>query len=216
MTGVTPNPTPIYRLIHLDNLDVLLRRQVLHSPNHAPDDGLHYRTIHRQDVQESRRVRNVHRGPGGTAHDYFGFYFGPRSVMLFQLKTGRVEGYGDGQAPLIYLTTTCQAVANAGAGFVFTDGHALAKFTAWYDDLADLHKIDWDAAYATWWNDTPEDMDRQRRKQAEFLVHQSMSWSLINGVGVYNEAARLRVEAELAARGLGGTVPVQVRSEWYY
>jgi hypothetical protein len=63
--------------------------------------------------------------------------------MLLNLKTGRVEGYNEGQAPLIYLTTTVQRVRDAGSRFVFSDGHGLARFTSWYDDLAQLDKVDW-------------------------------------------------------------------------
>ncbi len=216
MPGSQPSPTRIYRLMHVENLDTCLARGSAARTEPHADDGIAYRTIHRQDVQDVRRVRAVSKGPGGTVHDYVAFYFGPRSVMLYQLHTGRVEGYGEGQEPLLHLVSTCQAVAAADLRFVFSDGHGLARFTAWYDQLADLDKVDWDATYATWWNDTPEDMDRQRRKQAEFLVHRSCPWGLVTEIGVYNEAARLRAESMLADRGLGGTVPIRVRAEWYY
>jgi hypothetical protein len=149
-------------------------------------------------------------------HDYVAFYFGPRSVMLYQLHTGWVEGYREGQEPSIHLVSTCQVVAASNLRFVFSDGHGLARLTAWYDQLADLDEVDWDATYATWWKDTLEDMDRQRRKQAEFLVHRSCPWGLVTEIGVHNETARLRAESALAARGLGGTVRIQVRTEWYY
>jgi len=215
MPGQRPDPTPIYRLVHADNLAICLNRRALHAPNHTPADGLVYRTIHRVDVQESRRLRAITKGPRGTAHDYVPFYFGPRSVMLFQLHTGWVAGYNEGQEPLVHLVSTCQAISGAELRFVFTDGHGLAKFTACFDDLADFDKVDWEAAYARWWNDTPEDMDRQRRKQAEFLVHQSLPWELLTMIGVYNDAARRRVEAELAAHHCEAP-PVQVRTEWYY
>jgi hypothetical protein len=168
------------------------------------------------DIQQARQVRPVPVAPRGTVHDYVPFYFGPRSVMLYQLHTGWVPGYAEGQEPLVHLASTCQAIAAAGIGFVFTDGHGLARFTAWYDDLSDLAKIDWEAVYATQWKDTPEDMDRQRRKQSEFLVHRACPWNLVTAIGVYNDAARLRVEAELARAGRAGSLPVQVRPEWYY
>jgi hypothetical protein len=216
MPGHVPRPTPIYRLIHIDNLDACLVRGTLYSPNHTPEDGHRYRTIHRHDVQESRRTRPVPKGPGGTVHDYVGFYLGPRSVMLYQLQTGWVEGYNEGQEPLIHVVSTCQVVEDAGLGFVFSDGHGLARFTAWYDALADLEKVDWDATYAIWWKDAPEDMDRQRRKQAEFLVHRSFPWGLVTEIGVFSESMRARVEGLLTARGLGHTVPVRIRAEWYY
>jgi hypothetical protein len=215
MTGQRPEPTPIFRLIHIDNLALVLARGALHAPNHTPQDGLVYRTIHREDVQEGRRIRRVEAGPRGTVHDYVPFYFDPRSVMLYQLSTGWVPGYGEGQEPLIHLVSGCQAVAAAGLGFAFSDGHGLARFTAWYDDLADLDRVDWDAAYARQWRDTADDMDRQRRKQAEFLVHRSMPWMLVSEVGVYNDAARQRAEAILSFYGQGA-LPVRIQREWYY
>ena len=112
--SAAPQPTPIYRLIHVDNLAALLLLGRLHAPLHVPVDGSAYRTIHNVEVQTNRRVKQVPCGPGGTVHDYLPFYFGPLSVMLLQLKTGQVPGYADGQEPLIYLRTTVQAVAQAG------------------------------------------------------------------------------------------------------
>jgi len=215
MPGQRPEPTPIFRLIHIDNLAVYLSRGALNAPNHTPQDGLVYRTIHREDIQEARRVLQVQAGPRGTVHDYVPFHFGPRSVMLYQLSTGWVPGYGEGQEPLIHVVSHCQQVAAAGLGFAFSDGHGLARFTAWYEDLADLDKVDWDAVYARLWRDTPDDMDRQRRKQAEFLVYRSMPWKLVVEVGVFSDAARQRAEAILSSHGQG-SLPVRVKPEWYY
>jgi ssDNA thymidine ADP-ribosyltransferase, DarT len=59
-------------------------------------------------------------------------------------------------------------------------------------------------------------MDRQRRKQAEFLVYHSCPLKLVTGIGVYNDAARARVEAEVAANGMTAVLPVEVHPEWYY
>ena len=70
-------PDPIYRLIHVENLDTGLFRGGLYAPNHTPPDGIAYRTIHRQDVQEGRRVHTVPKGPGGTVHDYVAFLLRP-------------------------------------------------------------------------------------------------------------------------------------------
>jgi len=58
---------------------------------------------------------------------YVAFYFGPRSVMLYQLHTGWVEGYREGQEPLIHLVSTSQAVEGAGlAYFLQESGESLA------------------------------------------------------------------------------------------
>jgi hypothetical protein len=211
-----PLPTPIYRFLHVDNLEVCLRRRELFAPNHMPDDGLPYRTIHNLDIQQRRKVTRIPCGPGGSLHDYVAFYFGPRSPMLLQLHTGRVAGYTGTQEPLIYLVSSAQAVRDSNAGFVFSDGHGVATFTTWFDDLAGLNKVDWEAVYARVWRDTMEDMDRQRRKQAEFLIYQRCPWVLIQEVAVASETMRMKVEGILARHDAGLRRPVGVRKDWYY
>ena len=211
-----PVPTPIYRLVHVNNLDTLLSRNALHAPNFTPEDGLPYKTIHNIGVQANRRVKQVNCGPCGSIHDYVPFYFGPLSVMLLNLKTGRVPGYDEGQEPLIYLKSTIQTVANGGHRFVFSDGHGLANFTGWFDDLNDLSNVDWNLVAARYWADKPEDNDRQRRKQAEFLLWRECSWHLISEIGVLNKAAKVRVEAGLDRFPRCHRPPVNVQSGWYY
>jgi len=158
-----PNPTPIFRFIHVENLDTLMRRDALHAPNHVLSDGLPYRFCHDPEVQGARAAVTITVGPGGTIHDYVPFYFGYLSPMMFKLKTGRVAGYDEGQEPLIYLVSTAQAVADAGVGFAFSDGHGLAFITGWFDRLERLEAVDWGMVYQQYWSDNLNDMDRQRR-----------------------------------------------------
>ena len=211
-----PVPTPIYRFIHVDNLHVCLERGGLHAPNHTPDNGLEYKTIHNIDIQLQRRIARIPCGPRGVIHDYVAFYFGPRSPMLFQLYTGWVDGYTEGQEPIIYLISTAQTIQESGMEFVFSDGHGIAHFTTWFDDLKDLDKVDWDTVYATYWRDDLEDMDRQRRKQAEFLVHRFCGWELINEIGVINDTMVQKVKKILNRFPTRWHRPVRVRREWYY
>ncbi len=155
-------------------------------------------------------------GPGGTIHDYVPFYFGYLSPMMLNLKTGRVPGYDEGHEPLIYLVSTAQKVRDSGAGFVFSNGHGLATFTDWFDDLTRLDQVDWDMVYQRYWADTLVDMDRQRRKQAEFLVYRLCDWTLIEEIGVLDQAMKQQVEGILAKYPAKLHRPVVVRSEWYY
>lgn len=147
-------------------------------------------------------------------HDYVPFYFGPRSPMLLQLKTGQVEGYNEGQEPLIYLVSTAQAVQRQGLRFVFSDGHGIAAFTEWFDSLDDLDKVDWSTVYARYWSDTFEDMDKQRRKQAEFLIYQSCPLDIIDTIGVLSAAVKRRVQNILSEYGID--IQVQGKPDWYY
>ena len=211
-----PYPTRILRLIHIDNLAVCLARGGLHAPNHQPGDGLEYRAIHSLAVQASRHDRAIPCGPGGSMHDYVPFYFGPLSPMMLNLKTGRVAGYEEGQEPLIYLVSTAQKIQESGAEFVFSDGHGLAAFTEWFDDLEFLEQIDWQVVKARYWADTANDMDRQRKKQAEFLVHRFCPWALIGEIVVLNQGMKERVEAVLAEYPPAPETAVSVRPGWYY
>jgi hypothetical protein len=209
-----PNPVPIFRMIHLDNLDIYLKRRGMHAPNTCPNDGLIYRTIHDIEIQNCRKATPIPCGPGGNIHDYTSFYFGPRSPMLYRLCKGTVAGYDGGQDPIIYLVSTAQIISQAKIPFVFSDGHGIAAFTQWYSDLADLANVDWEAAYAHIWKDTIDDPDRQRRKQSEFLIYQFCPWNLVSEIGVINDIVKTKVINILQAHNK--TTPVQIRRQWYY
>lgn len=211
-----PNPTPVLRFTHVDNLETIIRRGGLHAPNHVPNDGLPYRFCHSVEVQSARAAVPILLDPGGTIHDYIPFYFGYLSPMMLNLKTGRVEGYSEGQDPLIYLVSSAQAIRAAGLRFVFSDGHGLAMFTEWFDDLARLDAIDWDVVNLRYWTDTINDMDRQRKKQAEFLVHQYCPWSLVQEIVVIDAAMRHRVESIQAAFPAAQRRVVRIDRNWYY
>lgn len=211
-----PSPTPIYRITHIDNLEIFLKRRGLYAPNFEPEDGLEYRTIHNTDIQRERQTFCLKCGPCGFAHDYVPFYFGYLSPMMLQLKTGQVAGYSEGQEPLIYLVSKVQAVSEAGARFVFSDGHGIAAYSDWYDDLSDLNKVDWGMVYQRYWRDTVDDMDRQRRKQAEFLVHEFCDWKLISEIGVINDIMQQKVQGILNGFPAIMRHPVTIHRDWYY
>lgn len=213
---MSPLPTPILRFTHVDNLDTIIRRGGLHAPNHMPDDGLTYRFCHSAEVQSARADVPIHLGPGGTIHDYVPFYFGYLSPMMLNLKTGRVEGYIEGQEPLIYLVSSAQAIEEAGIKFVYSDGHGLATFTDWFDDLDKLDAVDWTVVNLRYWTDNINDMDRQRKKQAEFLIHQYCPWSLIQEIVVIDSPMQQRVESILAAFPTEQRRVVRIDRDWYY
>ena len=100
--------------------------------------------------------------------------------------------------------------------FAFTDGHGIAAFTQFFDDLANLDKIDWKTVGLRYWADTPDDNDRQRRKQAEFLVHRHVPWELTHGIAVIDEPMKSRVEAILENHAEAHQPIVRVLRKWYY
>lgn len=136
--------------------------------------------------------------------------------MMLNLKTGRVPGYDDGQEPLIYLVAHAQRIVEAGHRIVFSDGHGVAAFTKWFDGLDDLDKVDWSMVGQRYWTDNIDDMDRMRRKQAEFLVHESLDWSLIRSIGVYDQQRKQQVEQIMETEQVSHRPIVKIKRNWYY
>jgi hypothetical protein len=137
-------------------------------------------------IKQRRMQYTVPKPPGGSLGDYVPFYFAPRSPMLFTISRGNVPEYQEGQGPIVHLVSSAEQVAahRPALRWLFTDGHAVIALSDYYDDLADLDKIDWEIMAARYWADTSDDGDRERRRQAEFLVYQFFPWQLITGIGV--------------------------------
>ena len=70
--------------------------------------------------------------------------------------------------------------------------------------------------YQRYWTDNVNDMDRQRRKQAEFLIHDVCPWRFIDRLVVIDAAIKRRVEGVLAQFLTADHKPIEVRGDWYY
>jgi len=216
MPGTVPNPTLIRRFIYLPNLAVYLKQGGLHAPNTLPPNSGWIPT-HNTDLQSARGNTMIFCGPRGTIHEYIPFYFGTHTPMMLQLHTGQVNGYEHGQKELIYLVSTAQAVQGNGLSFVFSDGHGYTAYTKWFDDLAQLCQVDWDAVGRRYWG-APNDPtgELQRKKQAEFLVHRFMDWAMVDEIAVYDAFHQQQVQALLDAYGAEHRPLVVVRRNWYF
>lgn len=164
-------------------------------------------------VKQRRAQTAVPVGPLGVLAEYVPFYFAPRSPMLYAIHTGFVEGYAGGQEEVLHLVSSAEGVAEAGLPFVFTDGHAVVALSRFFSDLGRLTDLDWSVMPLTYWNDTQQDPDRSRRRQAEFLVHRKFPWDLVREIGVIDESRRQEVRGLL---GPGALPEVNVRRNWYY
>jgi len=208
-----PERIGLYHITHIDNLAGIIRAGGLLAHN-GIEDG--YTDIAHQTIQTRRNQTPVLCPPGGALHDYVPFYFCRRSPMLYAIHKDNIETYRGGQQSIVYLVSELVRVQQAGLTFVFTDGHAIMQFSEFYNDVADLDKIDWPLMQAKLWTDTDEDPDRKRRRQAEFLLHRRCPWSLISGIGVFDEAMQLRVEGLLNSLKPEHLPRVKVLRDWYY
>lgn len=202
-------------MVHLGNLVTLVRRGGLHAPASRPDDGLPYLAIHDESIRLRRGKRTIPCGPGGSVSDYVSFYLGTRTPMLYRISRNAVE-YVGGQRPVVYLVSSIEMLQKRNIPFVFSDGHGLSAITRWYDDPVDLDQVDWPAVSAMYWNDTEEDPDRCRRKQAELLAHRFVPWDAIGGIAVFDEEVQRDVETRLRGLELERFPPIKVRRNWYY
>jgi hypothetical protein len=209
-----PGQIKLYHITHMRNLASIVENGCLLSQGEVQVSKIGFANIAHATLQDRRASTRVPCGPGGTLHDYVPFYFAPRSPMLFTIHRGNVEGYDEGQRPVLHLVTSIKSVLEAGSEFVFTDGYAIMVYTDFYIDLRDLDQLDWDVMKSRYWADTEEDMDRCRRRQAEFLIHARFPFRAIEEIGVIDR----NVQADVAAllRGTAFQPAVTVRSGWYY
>lgn len=208
-----PNPTPIYHITPIANLRLILEAGAIWAKRVLDQEDSGYTNMAHQSIQD-RRAQTPVPLAGGVLHDYVPFYFAPRSPMLYTISRGNVAGFSGGQDSVVHIVSTAQAVREAGLRFVFTDGHGIMAFTDFFAELADLDKVDWDIMATDFWADTDDDMDRKRRRQAEFLVHERFPVQLVQQIGVINQAKKNETEAALAEFGV--TIPVVIRPGWYY
>lgn len=168
-----------------------------------------------EHIKKRRFSKSVTIGAQGVLADYVPFYFCNRSPMLNAISKGGVTGNQNTQLSIIYLVSSVERITSQSSQpWCFTDGHGIDQITQYYSDLKELINVDWEIISAWDYRDTPADNDRQRRKQAEFLVHKSFPIELIEKIGVYGAEQKKSVESILAKYSC--KIPVIVEKKWYY
>lgn len=203
--------TYIFRIIHKENLQILIDENKLVAPNYATNKK--YIPIGEQQLIKLRGDKKVKLEPHGTLRDYISFYFGVRSPMLYCIANGYDVQKLD-QENIIYLITSIEKLDETGVKFVFTDGHSYAEITQYFNDISDLTKIDWKTVHSKRWNNLSDDPDRKRRKEAECLIHKELSFDKILAIAVYNQNASHYITNVLQKNNLN--IPVLIKPDWYY
>ena len=215
MTAPPPN-RPIYHITHMRSLPDIFTARALLCESEVVRQRVTYTDIGMPSIKDRRRRTPVDCEPGGTPCDYVPFYYGPRSPMLYSIFRGNVPSYQEGQDPVVYMVTTLAAVRAVGNPAVFTEGNAGAAFVSFHKDEPVLleNTIDWPLMKARYWFDTLEDPTRANRRQAEFLVHNSVPLDVIQSIVVRNEPRAAEVKS--ISEHFGVSIPVMVYNDWYY
>ena len=215
----TPSKIYLYHLVAMDCLPRIVEREAI-EPEGRQSKGrpAHEQPVHQCGVHarlsERRSRRTVPCANEGRLCDYVSFHFGPRAPILQAIHRGMVQGYEQGQKPLIHLVTRVQLVADRELTFAFTDRHAVLAYAHFYDDLRAIDHVDYGLMRALHWHETDQHPQRKERRQAEFLVHESVPFDLVGAVGVIDEEAKHRAEHHLEP--LREAPPVIVKPDWYY
>ncbi len=206
-----PSPVYIYRIVHRDNLQIFIDEGKLLSPNSATNQN--YIPIGETSLINQRGTKLITIDPYGEIRDYISFYFGTRSPMLYCIYHG-YDVQKRPQSEIIYLVSSIDRVESIGCKYIFTDGHSFAEYSQPFNDKADLDKVDWNAVRLRRWNNTSDDPDRKRRKEAECLIYQELPLSAIIGIGVYNKEAFDYITRVQSDNNI--SIPVLIKREWYY
>jgi len=212
-----PAQPKIYHITHVRNLPLLLEAGRIWSDAKRLELGLSCTIVGMSEIKR-RRLEElpVDCHPGTMVGQYVPFYFCPRSIMLYILHRGNHPEitYREGQGPIMHLQADLRHVAALAdkhkTRWAFTNCNAGARYATFFNNVDQLGEVDWAAVEATDFRSA----NIKEGKQAEFLVHESFLWSLIERIGVANQMVLQQVQAVLAASE--HQPPVAVERRWYF
>lgn len=130
--------------------------------------------------------------------------------MLYVIHRGHTD-YGAGQGPIVHLVSKVSTAIDLGRPWAFTDRHAELEHAEFFDNLNDLHQVNWSVMPKKYWNDPPI---TQELRQAEFLVHDRLTFDAVHEIAAIDAAMAGQVRSVLAKCGYQPAV--HVRRDWYY
>jgi len=201
--------TYLYRMTHIMNIPHVLSHGITHrnSPNANPD------FIPIGDKGLITKRDNFILDNGKRLGEYIPFYFGIRTPMLYVVQKGYNLVTPTSPENIVYCVSSVQNIIENNHDFIFTDGHAFNSLSTQYypKDIPNIDNIiDKNATMAIYWN-SDNDLDRKRKKDAEFLVLGDINISAIIGYYVFNENAK----NILTGLGISETY-IRVKSEYYF
>jgi hypothetical protein len=203
----------IFRLTHYKNLPFILTNGI-HCANSKIKDP-NFIPIGAKRLIESRATTPVKSIPDRVLNDYVPFYFCAKSPMLYVLSKRGVEGIECAQEDLVYLVSSVELIADHPLDFVFTDRHAVLAYANFFNQIRDLHELNWDAIRSDHWGDRYDPTRTARElKQAEFLVYQHVPIDCIEGIICQTEKTATFVAADLAAANC--EIPHVTRPEYFF
>ena len=206
----------IYHIVHMDRLPSIIQDQHLWCDSKMCQKASEGTMIGMNEIKQRRLSLPLSSRPGVYVGDCVPFYFCYRSVMLYVIsrRNNLDLKYTGGQKQIVHLEfdmhTVIQWAEKNNHGWAFTLSNAGAYYFEDRCDINELSQIDWQAVNTTWWIKP----SLKEGKQAEFLVEKSVSWQLIERLGVCNQDIAGKVAQILHVAEDKTTV--QIKPDWYY
>ena len=214
----TPHAQPkIYHITHVDNLASIVAAGYIEADGRRVGQGAGQTSIGMTEIKRRRLYEiavSCHKDT--MVGEYVPFYLCPRSIMLFIIyKNNHPDmSYRGGQEPILHLQmdmeSTIRWANENGVRWAFSDRNAGGRLADFYNSRNELNKIDWDAVNETDFRDPLV----KEGKQAEFLIHDTCPWHLVEKIGVLNEKIRNQVNSIL--QNVQHKPVVTIERTWYY
>lgn len=211
-----PVKPKIYHITHVDNLPSIIANGELISDAAMIARGGPTAPVGMSAIKKRRLGLPVSCHCGDNVGDYVPFYFCPRSIMLFVLHCANHPDltYHGGQEPIVHLQADLYDVIawadSFGRHWAFSPTNAGATYTQFSKTVEDLSLIDWKRNSSTDFRTA----EVKEAKQAEFLVHGSFPWNLIERIGVHSQQIKRQVEQALQVAQQKPVV--EIRPTWYF
>jgi hypothetical protein len=211
-----PARPKIYHIVHMDRLGSIV------SDGYLWSDAIIVRrygvgtTIGMSSIKARRLALPVTCHHGTCVGEYVPFYFCSRSIMLYVIHCSNHPelSYRGGQDPIVHLEADLYRVitwANqVQRRWAFSLSNAGAFYAQFRSDIGRLVEVNWPAVAAKDFRAA----DVKEGKQAEFLIHESFPWELVDRIGVISQAMAQQVMN--AMRGAEYRPAVEIRRDWYY
>ena len=204
----------IYHIIHKDNLPSVIKDDHLYSDAYMRQTLKFHTAIGMNRIKDRRLTIPIATHQSLNVGECVPFYFCSRSVMLYMLHMGNHQDihYLEGQENIVHLVAdmkkTVEWAKSNDLRWAFTTSNASSRYFDSYSDLNKLNEIDWEAVNSKYWSECRE------QKQAEFLVENRFTWSLIEEIGVFSYVQQEQVYGIIQAAV--NKLNVKIQREWYY
>lgn len=211
MLDLTPEKALIFRITHIENVPWILDNGAHCAKSDCRDPN--FIQIGNADLIGKRANHRVRAHPFGTLGDYVPFYFTPKSVMLFNIHTGR-NVTRQRMPDIAILVTSLHRLVKQNVPFLFTDRHAILVNAEPTNDLECLDRLNWKILRAHDFARDPDNPVKFDQYQAEALVYRCLPVTALHAIACHGEEQQERLRAEVERRSLD--LKVVKKPGWYF